>query len=285
MGFIDRPLGILGTGIFQGQPRPGVEEAYEYLMAEKALDFLKERQGTVFHGDLAHPPLSQPYEALYKKTVEIFKNGEIPFLIGGDHSQAFATVSAVVENDPDIKVIWVDAHGDINTPSTSPSGNTHGMPLSGLLNIVDKSRFEMPWMSQSLKPENVALVGIRDLDQEEMNLIRDHGVHHFSSKDVHKSGAKEIILKLASLWGAQSRVHISFDVDAMDSDLVSATGTPVAGGLNRDHSKDLLQGINQLFDVTSVEVVEFNPSLAPNAQALKVSFETVHEILKEFKNF
>lgn len=286
MGFGNQPIGVLGTGIHQGQPRPGVEMAFQTLRDSGALEGLQlHKNSSVFHGDLAHPPMKDPYKALYEKTKEIFQLGQTPFLIGGDHSQAFATVSAVVENDPDVKVLWVDAHGDINTPESSPSGNTHGMPLSGLLNIVDRSEFNMPWLNQSLKPENVALIGIRDLDKDEMRLIQDNGVHHYSSRDVHKRGVKDIMLELGSVWGSQSPVHLSFDVDAMDSRLIPATGTPVGGGLELAHGQEILRTLNHLFLCTSVEIVEFNPSLAPNSQGLQDSLMNTALLLKEFQSF
>ena len=117
-----------------GQPKPGVDRSYDYLKLVGFWEELGQKYGNFENfGALPKSEAPQIYEELFHKTTEFIQKGYRPLLLGGDHSQAFATVSALINAYPDLRILWVDAHADINTPETSPSGNSHGMPLSGLL--------------------------------------------------------------------------------------------------------------------------------------------------------
>ena len=116
-----------------------------------------------------------------------------PALIGGDHSQAFATISAVLKKYPDVKIIWIDAHADINTPGTSPSGNIHGMPVAALMGLAPKAVWKMPWLNQSLTPDNIVYFGIRELDPGEVHTVRKYGIENYSPTQIRGKGLKNIL--------------------------------------------------------------------------------------------
>ena len=220
------------------------------------------------------------YENVYVKTLEILNKKHTPFLIGGDHSQAFASISALLDIEPDLRILWVDAHGDVNTPETSPSGNWHGMPLAGLMGLVDKDHFQMPWLKQNLKPQNIVHIGVRDVDSGELEIMKDNNMEYYTAKDVREKGMSSILKDVHKRWG-NAKTHISFDIDGMDSSIVSATGTPVADGLNLSEAIEFVQTSKELFNLFSCEVVEFNPRLAKTEKDLKITEETVKKVLFE----
>jgi arginase len=200
-------------------------------------------------------------------------------LIGGDHSQAFASVSALLNIYPDLKILWFDAHADMNTPETSPSGNSHGMPLSGLLGLVDKNIWAMPWMNQLLKPEQVIHIGVRDMDHGEIELMDKHNIEHYTPDNVEQLGLENIMNDIAKRWKGFP-THLSFDIDGLDSSLVPATGTPVGKGLNMTHAFQIIDSIKSQFDFVAGEVVEFNPDLAKDKTELEITEKNVKEIIK-----
>ena len=131
---------------------------------------------------------------------------------------------------PDVKVIWLDAHADINIPLTSPSGNIHGMPVAGLMGLAPKEAWKIPWLNQSLTPDRIVYFGLRDVDPDEVQTIRTHEIENYSSEYIHKKGLERIFPSISKRWKNQ-KVHLSLDIDALDHSLVPATGTPVGKGL------------------------------------------------------
>ena len=271
---------ILGTSIGHGQPKPGVEKAYRYLKDIGFWDSLKEKSDYVDFGELAHVGADEAYNNLFHKTLEILNRGFKPLLIGGDHSQAFASISALTNKHPNLRIIWVDAHADMNTPETSPSGNSHGMPLSGLFGWVDKNIWGMPWMNQLLKPEQVAQFGIRDIHDGERRLIHQHNIEYYSPESMREKGLSTILDELSKKWQGHP-LHLSFDIDGLDSSVVPATGTPVSNGLSLEEGRQIIQTCKEKFQLVSAEVVEFNPEIAKNPEGLVTTENTVKTLVEE----
>ena len=199
---------------------------------------------------------------------------ELPLVIGGDHSIAMGTVAgsaaSLQAKGEDLGLIWFDAHGDMNLPGVSPSGNIHGMPLSHLLGKGDVDLAGILGFAPKVKPENVALVGIRDIDEDERRIINESGIHTFTMRDLDERGmgrvAKDVVDVVTSGTGG---FHISFDVDGCDPNLIPGSGTLVPGGVNFREAHLLLENCADSGKMVSMEVVELNPILTIGTSAPK----------------
>ncbi len=270
---------LLGTSIWQGQPKPGVDRSYDYLKLVGFWEELSKTHDFINMGALDKAEVDQVYNNLFHKTLEIVNSGLRPLLLGGDHSQAFASISALCNKYPDLRILWIDAHADMNTPETSPSGNSHGMPLSGLLGWVDKNIWGMPWMNQLLKPEQVIQIGIRDVDAGELKLLKDHGIEYYPPEAVREKGITAILQDIAKRW-KDHPMHLSFDIDGLDDSLIPATGTPVGNGLTMEDATQIIHRSLDDFNLVSAEIVEFNPDLAKNAEELRTTEMNVKKLLQ-----
>lgn len=191
--------------------------------------------------------------------------------IGGDHGCALGTIHGILASRPDTIVIWADAHGDINTPETSPSGNFHGMPLAFLLNAANHEDFQ--WVKNFIKPGKLILIGPRDLDQGEKDIIQSLAIQYFSSEDLNTIGAKEIIemaLHRADPLGT-SPIHLSFDVDLCDHKDIQSTGTRVPDGPKLEEIFLLGGVLAETGRLRSMDVVEFNPLIGTETEVLASS--------------
>ena len=194
------------------------------------------------------------------------QRGECPLILGGDHSIAMGSVSgaaaALAKNRQQLGLIWFDAHGDMNVPGMSPSGNIHGMPLAHLLGKGDGELCDIHSIGRKVRPEKVALVGIRDIDSAEREAIKKSGIHTFTMRDVDERGmrsvAEEIIKVVTSGTGG---FHLSFDVDGCDPALIPGSGTLVPGGVNFREAHLLLEMCADSGKMLSMDVVELNPVL------------------------
>lgn len=200
------------------------------------------------------------------KVEKSLQESAIPLVIGGDHSIAMGTVAGVSghyrKQGENIGLIWFDAHGDMNIPSSSPSGNIHGMPLSHILGIGDSDLVGIGGFIGKVKPENVALVGIRDLDNRERKIIRDSGIKAYTMREIDERGmaavAEEI---LAVVNKGTAGFHVSFDVDGCDPSVMPGSGTLVPGGISYREAHLLLEYCADSGMMTSMELVELNPLL------------------------
>ncbi|HCG2417970.1 TPA: arginase [Staphylococcus aureus] len=203
-------------------------------------------------------------QKLNKEVSASIENNRFPLVLGGDHSIAVGSVSAISKHYNNLGVIWYDAHGDLNIPEESPSGNIHGMPLRILTGEGPKELLELN--SNVIKPENIVLIGMRDLDKGERQFIKDHNIKTFTMSDIDKLGIKEVIentieyLKSRNVDG----VHLSLDVDALDPLETPGTGTRVLGGLTYRESHFALELLHQSQSVTSMDLVEVNPLIDHN---------------------
>jgi arginase len=194
-------------------------------------------------------------EALLALPEEVF-----PVVLGGDHSIAIGSVTGCSRRQR-TGVVWVDAHGDFNTPGTSPSGNIHGMPLAALCGVGDERLVDLAWPGAKVRPEDVVLIGVRDLDGGEKQLMREAGVTVFTMKEVDRLGLPKIAEETMGRLGALPRLHVSFDADVLDPEIAPGVGTPVAGGLSYREAHLLMELFADSGRVTSLDLVEVNPIL------------------------
>ena len=199
-------------------------------------------------------------------TYSALQKGHFPLITGGDHSVAMGSVSAVshfyYEQQQEIGLLWFDAHGDMNTPESSPSGNIHGMPLAHLLGDGDQDLIDILAPGAKVKPENVVLMGVRDIDKNEQKIIRDSGVHVFTMRDIDEQGMAAVSREALRLVNqGTAGFHLSFDLDGCDPSVIPGTGTTVQGGVNYREAHLLLELCAESEKMLAMDVVELNPFL------------------------
>jgi len=187
-------------------------------------------------------------------------------VIGGDHSIAMGTVAGVAahfrKQEQSIGLIWFDAHGDMNIPGVSPSGNIHGMPLAHLLGRGDQDLANISGFSPTINPKNVALIGVRAVDAGERQIIRESGIHAYSMREIDERGMAEVASEaLEFVNDGTAGFHISFDVDGCDPSVIPGSGTLVPGGVNFREAHLLLEYCSDHGGLLSLEIVELNPFL------------------------
>jgi arginase len=205
-------------------------------------------------------------DALYQQALAAMDEGGLPIVLGGDHSLAAgsvaATAAAARRRGQPIGLLWVDAHGDMNTPATSPSGNVHGMPLSALLGEDPLELAMVGGFCPKVLPRHTVLVGIRDLDARERDEVRASGVRVFTMKDVDRQGVASIVEQAMALASAGTAgVHVSFDLDVCDPSIAPGVGTPVRGGLNYREAHMAMEVIADTGRLLALDLVEVNPVL------------------------
>jgi arginase len=201
-----------------------------------------------------------------RKVERIMGLGHFPLLLGGDHSIAVGSVSGIAafarQQGKKAGVLWVDAHGDINTPETSPTGNIHGMPLAALLGYGAAELTETGGVFPKVDPANVALVAIRSLDTGEKKRLKETGVQVHTMADIDRHGVHRVMKKaLTRVTDGTDYVHVSFDLDAVDPTVAPGVGTPVKGGLDYREAHLIMEVISDAGVMTSLEMVEVNPIL------------------------
>jgi arginase len=189
-----------------------------------------------------------------------------PLVLGGDHSIAVGTFSGIAafarQHGRKTGLLWIDAHGDINTPDTSPSGNIHGMPLAVLLGFGPSELISIGGGCPKVDPANVALVGVRSLDTGEKQRLKETGVQVHTMSDIDRHGVHRVMKKaLARVTDGTDYVHVSFDLDAVDPTVAPGVGTPVKGGLDYREAHLIMEVIADAGVMTSLEMVEVNPIL------------------------
>lgn len=212
------------------------------------------------------PEILDVCSTLADEVQESMDNGRFPLVIGGDHSIAMGSISGVAAHlraqEQTLGLIWFDAHGDMNLPGISPSGNIHGMPLSHVLGHGDEDLKNIKGFSPKVKPENVALIGIRDIDAGERRVIRESGIHAFTMREIDEHGMAAVAKRALEIVNdGTAGYHVSFDVDGCDPDVIPGTGTRVPGGVNYREAHLLLEYIADDGRMTSMDVVELNPFL------------------------
>ena len=271
-------IALIGVPMDLGANRRGVDmgpSALRYAGLQKALAGLGHSVTDL--GDLVvpGPEASDPGEprARYlQKIVEVCgqlrdrvadaaRAGALPLVLGGDHSLSVGTVSGVRRVHPGTGVIWLDAHGDFNTPDTTPSGNVHGMSLAALLGLGAEELVAL-LDGRPVRPEQAVLIGVRDLDDGERDLLRQSGVRVFSMQEVDRHGLPAVMEEaLAGLRRHVDRIHLSLDLDVFEPDLAPGVGTPKPGGLTYREGHLAMEMIAEEGMLVSMELVEVNPIL------------------------
>jgi arginase len=205
-------------------------------------------------------------ERLYRTSLSVLEKGAIPLVLGGDHSLAAGSVAATADllrrEDKPLGLIWVDAHGDMNTPGTSSSGNVHGMPLAALLGPEPAELSRIGGFAPKVTPERTVLIGIRNLDDREKERIRESGVRVFTMKDIDRVGIAATVEQAIAIAGKDTGgIHVSFDLDVCDPSIAPGVGTPVKGGFNYREAHMLMEMVADSGLLRALDLVEVNPIL------------------------
>ena len=206
------------------------------------------------------PEILSTCAQLAAKVAEVVGDGWTPVVLGGDHSVAMGTLAGLDSVFGTGGVLWIDAHGDLNRPETSPSGNVHGMPLAAAIGACG---FKLegydfpPWVD----PERTALIGVRSLDPGEKELVRQMGISVFTMADIDRRGLPGVMKEAIEVVQGPGFVHLSLDVDVCDPEIAPGVGTPVRGGLSYREAHLAMELISESGIVSSIEIVEVNPIL------------------------
>jgi arginase len=206
-------------------------------------------------------------QKLYETALESFADGALPLVLGGDHSLGAGSVAAAAHwaqktRDLPTGLLWIDAHGDMNTPATSLSGNVHGMPLAALLGNEPAELARIGGFSPKVRPANTVIIGVRNLDEREKVSVRDSKVHVFTMKDIDRHGIAAAAEQAVKLAGQDTAgIHVSFDMDVCDPSIAPGVGTPVKGGLDYREAHMIMEIVADSGLLTSLDLVEVNPTL------------------------
>lgn len=215
-------------------------------------------------------PIVRVCEELAGTVTSILQEGDFPLVLGGDHSIALGSVSGVANVHKNIGVVWIDAHADFNTDETTPSGNIHGMILASLAGLGNSSLTNVGGWSPKVHTESIVIVGARDLDTGEKELLRTHSIHVFTMSDIDQLGISEVMRQALTIAGQHNDgIHLSLDMDGLDPGEAPGVGTPVRGGLSYREAHLAMELIADSGKLLSMDVVEVNPILdRENATAL-----------------
>jgi arginase len=210
--------------------------------------------------------ISRVCEKLYRTSLAALEKGTLPLVLGGDHSLGAGSVAASADylrrSGKPVGLLWVDAHGDMNTPGTSQSGNVHGMPLAALLGPEPAELSRIGGFSPKVLPSHTVLIGIRNLDDREKERIRDAGVHVFTMKDIDRSGIAAVMEQALAIAGTDTGgIHVSFDLDVCDPTIAPGVGTPVKGGLDYREAHMVMEMVADSGLLRALDLVEVNPIL------------------------
>ena len=224
--------------------RPGKEEE----VSEGNLKYLK--------------AVSKASEELASAVNKVIESNSFPLIFGGDHSIAIGTLAGVSKHYKNLGVIWYDAHGDLNTSETSPSGNIHGMPLAISLGVGHSALTNIANYIPKVKPENIVIIGARSLDDGEKELIREKGIKVYTMHEIDRLGMTKVMEdSVAYLKDKTDGVHLSLDLDGLDPSDAPGVGTPVLGGISYRESHLAMEILEESKLITSAEFVEVNPIL------------------------
>eukprot|EP00298_Acanthocystis_sp_HF-20_P005641 c15738_g1_i1.p1 GENE.c15738_g1_i1~~c15738_g1_i1.p1 ORF type:complete len:345 (-),score=169.81 c15738_g1_i1:316-1350(-) len=283
-----RRVSIFGVPMFLGQPIDGVEKG-PGLLRQFGLKEKLSGEGWDINdvGDLdiqpyseSHPKLD-PKHGIAKRCFAIGRNlqnlasvlstsiqkhdNEFDLILGGDHVIAAGSIAGILRQRPNLGVIWVDAHADINTPKTTPSGNMHGMPLGFLINgLVDHEvvpGFEWLKHQPKLSPKQIVYIGLRDVDPGEIRLIHELGILSFTMHDITRFGIGKV-MDIAINHLGDVPLHLSYDIDAIDPAIAPSTGTRVVGGLTYREAHYVAEVVAETNRLRSMDMVEVNPCLS-----------------------
>jgi arginase len=284
-------LHVFGVPIDLGQERRGVDmgpAAVRYAGLHAAL--LEIAQEVEDFGNIQVPLLEQlpsthapnakhlhavvaVCEEIYQAAAGSVRGGSTPIFLGGDHSVSIGSVAAVAAGGGRVGVLWVDAHGDFNTPATTPSGNIHGMALAALCGLGAPELVNVGFPGPKVRAEDVVVIGARSLDSGERRLLREAGVRVYTMRDVDTLGMAEIAARSLAHLNHVDRIHVSLDLDSLDSTEAPGVGTPVPGGLTYREAHLLMEILSDVKQVQSLDLVEINPILDVQNRTAQLAVE------------
>ncbi|KGX84168.1 arginase [Pontibacillus litoralis] len=277
---MNRKLSIIGAPMDLGQNRRGVDMGPSAIRYAGVVERLEQLQYDI--EDLGDIHISQPdrkeviEDSPLRNLYEVAKGneqlamtvdaevqkGRFPLVLGGDHSIAIGSLAGVAKHYQNLGVIWYDAHGDLNTSETSPSGNIHGMPLAVSLGIGDERLVNIGGYEPKIKAENVIIIGARSLDEGEKELIKEKGIKVYTMHEIDRLGMNKVIQESINyLANKVDGVHLSLDLDGLDPQDAPGVGTPVMGGMSYRESHLAMEMLAEADIITSAEFVEVNPIL------------------------
>jgi arginase len=296
-----KTIRIIGVPLDLGQDRRGVDmgpsavRVAGLLPRLEALGYEAKDGGNVEVAAPEHRAIGDP-RAKYLKDIarscqkqaervqKTLEEGALPLVLGGDHSIAIGTVSGASawcrERGRSVGLIWLDAHGDFNTPQTSPSGNIHGMPLACLLGLGPKELTDIGGFAPKVATANTVLVGVHSLDREEKRLLREAGVKVFTMRDIDERGMRSVVEEaIAVASNGTEGVCVSLDMDFIDATHAPGVGTPVRGGATYREAHLALELIADSGNLLSLEVVEVNPVLDERNRTAELAVELIASAL------
>jgi arginase len=289
-----RPVAIIGAGLDLGAGRRGVDmgpSAIRYAGLESRVRALGREVAD--WGDVRSPvpeateegsascrylaPIKQACERVGTLVGDAVEQGFVPLVLGGDHSIAMGTLGGMAGARGAGAVLWVDAHGDLNRPSTSPSGNVHGMPLAAALGVAGDEFASDAYPTPSVT--RAALVGIRSLDPGERALIRELDIRVYTMNEVDRLGMERVLTEALEFLADAPFLHLSLDLDAVDPMFAPGVGTPVRGGLSYREAHLAMELVAESGRIDSLEVVEVNPVLDRENETAELAVELVASAL------
>lgn len=221
-------------------------------------------------------------ERLAQTVSDVITNKRFPLVLGGDHSIAIGTLAGVSRHYKNLGVIWYDAHGDLNTADTSPSGNIHGMPLAASIGIGDDALTRIGGYTPKVKPENIVIIGARSLDEGEKELIKEKGIKVYTMHEIDRMGMTKVMEEtILYLRDKTDGVHLSLDLDGLDPHDAPGVGTPVIGGISYRESHLAMEMLAESQLITSAEFVEVNPILDERNKTATVAVALMGSLLGE----
>jgi arginase len=290
-------IAIIGAPLDLGQGRRGVDMGPSALRVAnlnarvRALGYEVEDLGNIPveqaeawpEGD-AHakylPQIAAACDQLAAQVADSLARGSVPLVLGGDHSVAIGTVSGVSrhfrERGQRVGLIWLDAHADMNTPETSPSGNIHGMPLACLLGMGPAELADLVGYRPKVAAENTVIVGLREVDMTERPQVRESGVRAFTMRDIDERGLRAVMEEaIRAASGGTAGFHVSLDMDFVDPQHAPGVGTAVRGGATYREAHLAMEMLCDSRSVTSMEVVEVNPAIDERNRTADLAVELI----------
>lgn len=292
-------INMIGVPIMYGCDVEGAQYGPYKLRENKIIDIIKDSGHDVYDlGNISIPDVSEDAKFIDHENikylspiVEINTNlahsvfcslnaGNFPFVVGGDHSLGLGSIAGASKYHKNMAVIWIDAHRDTNTFETTPSSNCHGMPMSSSMNEGHEKLKNVYYEGQKVKPENVYIIGARQIDSGEFELEKRLDINIYDMDKVRTIGLENVISDVIKKIKASNvdGVHLSFDIDSLDKSIVPGTGTPEAEGFNMEEGKFLFTKLLGQNFVTSMDFVEFNPLLDDEDITLKTCIELLEHI-------
>jgi len=296
----NKEISIIGAPSDYGQQRRGVDmgpSAIRYADVAERLeslgynikdegDILVKREDSITELGTNLKNLKEVVKVctqLSNKVKEVINQGRFPLVLGGDHSIAIGTIAGLATHYNNLGVIWYDAHADLNTPETSPSGNIHGMPLAVCIGLGDERLVKIGGLSAKIKPENIIIIGARSVDPGERELIKKNGIRVYTMHEIDRMGMTRVMEDtIAYLKERQvDGVHLSLDLDGLDPLYTPGVGTPVPGGITYRESHLAMEMLEEEEIITSAEFVEVNPILDERNRTADVAVALMGSLLGE----